>query len=276
MNDHKRLKQRLGELDEIISDPLRFKAKLGIGEDAYTSISIKNKISDFWDVAGTAATTASMASSPAVASTFFSTSGVLSLFGLGAAVTPVGWVIAAGVAGGGAWYGIRRAIRNATHDRVTVIPKFINTPMDILALGLFDLMGPLALKVAVIDGEVAEAERKHIESYFIKEWGYNSEFIQSATAITEASLTEISIKDISQALAILQKENKDCNYEVMTREILNFLVGVTEADGRLDEREEMAIDRIQAVFLETNKLNITGKVTSVGKALASRFKHPKE
>ncbi len=142
----------------MVADPLRFKARLEIGENAYTSLTLKNRALEVWDVAGVAFTGATVAKSAVVASTFFSTSGgFFGLFGVAAAATPVGWVVAASVATGGAYYGVIRLMKG-TGDKVEVIPKFVNTPLDTLAVGFFDLMAPLALKVAAADGDVADEE----------------------------------------------------------------------------------------------------------------------
>lgn len=235
-------------IDEIVSDPLRFKAKLAIGEEAYASIRMKNAVFELWDTAGAAGTAVAMAKSSFVASTFFAPTGVLAFFGFGTAVTPIGWVIAAGVIAGGGWIGITRYLKQSTGNRVTTIPEFINTPMDVLALGLFDLMAPLALKVASIDGNIETSEKDAIISYFIKQWGFNADFVHAGMSFTEGRMSEFSVKKLAQLLAEFKKHNEDCNYKAMSRELVSFLREVIEADGRIDEREEMAIEKVQAVF----------------------------
>jgi hypothetical protein len=154
-------KEWFHNVESIIEQPLKFKAKLAIGEDAYSSLRVKNKVVEFWDALGVATTAATIANSSAVASAFFAPSGLLAAIGIGTAVTPIGWVIAAGVVTGGAWVGITRYVKNITPSRVTVIPDFINTPMDVLALALFDLITPLVLKVAIVDGEIHSSERAY-------------------------------------------------------------------------------------------------------------------
>ena len=93
-------------IETIVAEPLNFKAKLAIGEDAYTSLKVKNAAFQAWEVAGVATTAVVVAKSSVVASTFFAPTGFLAAIGFGTAVTPVGWVIAAGVVTGGAWVGI--------------------------------------------------------------------------------------------------------------------------------------------------------------------------
>ena len=122
------------DIETIVSEPLNFKARLAIGEDAYTSLKVKNAAVQVWDVAGVAATGAVVAKSSLVATTFFAPTGFLAALGIGAAVTPIGWVIAAGVVTGGAWVGITRHLKKASASRLTVVPNFINTPLDVLAL----------------------------------------------------------------------------------------------------------------------------------------------
>ena len=158
------MKDSFQDIDRIVVEPLKFKVKLAIGEDAYTSLRVKNAVVQAWDVAGVATTAAVVAKSSVVASTFFAPTGWLAALGIGTAVTPIGWVVAAGVLTGGAWFGITRHLKKASASKVTVVPKFINTPLDVLALGLFDLMAPLALKVAAVDGCVDEPRRRQLRS----------------------------------------------------------------------------------------------------------------
>lgn len=256
-------------IEEIVSDPLRFKAKLAIGEDAYTSIRMKNAAFRLWDTAGVAGTAAVLAKSTTVASTFFAPKGMLAIFGIGTAVTPIGWVIAAAVVAGGGWIGITQYLKQSTGSRITTIPDFINTPMDVLALGLFDLMAPLALKVASIDGDIDGSEKEVISSYFVKHWGYNADFVREGMSFTESRLSDFSVKELARLLAEFKKHNKDCNFKAMSREVVDFLREVIEADGRIDEREEMAIEKVQAVFDDVARFKIKEVIKKGGGAVAS-------
>lgn len=252
----KNTKKWFSEIDEIITEPLKFKAKLAIGEDAYKSLRLKKAAWEVWDVAGVAGTGAWAAQLPWVAS-LLGSKGVLVSLGLATASTPIGWVVLAGVLSGGAWLGITRYLKSIDQDRVDVIPKFINTPLDVLALGLFDLIAPLALKVANVDDRIDIAEKQSISSYFVKEWGYDQRFIEEGVAFTESRLADYKIKDLAQALAEFQKQNPDCNYNSMSKEIVNFLKTVIESDGKIDEREEMAVEKVKMVFDEVDRINFS-------------------
>ena len=248
------------DIETIISEPLNFKAKLAIGEDAYTSLKVKNAAFQVWEVAGVATTAAVVAKSSVVASAFFAPSGFLAAIGMGTAVTPVGWVIAAGVVTGGAWVGITRYLKKASASRVTVIPKFINTPLDVLALGLFDLLAPLALKVLAVDGNIDDTKRKLIHDYFVREWGYDSGFTAEGIRYTESRISEFSIKSLAQTLAEFTRENRDCNFQMMSQEILGFLSSIVAADGKLDRRQEIEIEKIKAIFKSASKSSLSKTV----------------
>ena len=250
------------DVETIVSEPLNFKAKLAIGEDAYTSLKVKNAAFQAWEVAGVAATAAVVAKSSVVASAFFAPTGFLAAIGLGTAVTPVGWVIAASVVSGGAWVGITRYLKKASASRVTVIPRFINTPLDVLALGLFDLLAPLALKVIAADGNIDDARRKLIHDYFVKEWGYDTGFVTEGIKYTESRMSEFSIENLARALADFTRENRDCNFNMMSLEILGFLSNSVAADGKLDQRQEMEIGKIKAVFKSASKYSLKKTVQS--------------
>jgi len=247
-------------IETIVSAPLNFKAKLAIGEDAYTALRVKNAVVQVWDAAGVATTAAVVAKSSAVASTFFAPTGFLAALGIGTAVTPVGWVIAAGVVTGGAWYGITRHLKSAAARRVTVVPNFINTPLDVLALGLFDLLVPLAMKVAGADGRIDESRRQLIRDYFVKEWGYDPKFVVAGTNYIESTLDELSSEQLAQTLAKFAGENRDCNFKLMAREILGFLRNIVEVDGRQNRQDEQAIENIAAIFDSANRFSVRRKL----------------
>lgn len=248
------------DIETIVSAPLNFKAKLAIGEEAYTSLKVKNAVVQAWDVAGVATTAAVVAKSSVVASTFFAPSGFLAAIGIGTAVTPIGWVIAAGVVTGGAWLGITRHLKKTTADKVTIVPNFINTPLDVLALGLFDLLAPLALKIASADSSINDFERNLIHSYFVREWGYDPKFVDEGLRYVECNLSELSIKELAQTIADFTRQNPDCNFRMMSREILSFLRNIVAVEGGISPSDEKAINHIESVFKSANKFSLRKKM----------------
>ncbi|MBK1887763.1 TerB family tellurite resistance protein [Marinobacter sp. DY40_1A1] len=268
-------KDGMQDVETVIRDPLRFKIKLDIGDEAYSSLRIKKYLLDSVDAANGAATGFVFAKSSLIASTFFAPSGFLGVLGIGTAATPVGWAIGAGVAGAGLSLVIGRYFIRGSSNRVKQIPDFINTPMDVLATGLFDMIATLGIKLAEIDGEFVPEERDFITTYFIEEWGYDPLFVQHSLKLIEQHSHEHSIKEITEKLARFKKENPDCNYSSMSREIIFFIKGIAEADGYFDEREEMAISRVEAVFQDINSFSTTfsesakygaQQISSIGKA----------
>ncbi len=251
---------RLAELDGVVADPLKFKRRLRIGEDAYAVLRLKNSLQGLWDTGGVAATGATVAAAKVVATTFFAstaTGGVLSALGIGAAAaTPVGWVIAAAAASGGVYYGVNRLVRRQQAAFVDTIPRFINTPIDLLGMQLLDLLGALALRVARIDGAVAAEERATIQRHFTEEWGYSRDYVVAALDVLEATSDQTRVKAVATALSQFQAASPDCNAEAMQSELLIFLREVMEADGVLDEREELAIDAIADVFQKERALTL--------------------
>jgi tellurite resistance protein len=268
--------EQFSNVTQVIYEPLKFKAKLAIGENAYTTLKLKNRLADFWELAGGVGTGVAIAKTTVVASTFFAPSGLAGLLGLGVAATPVGWVMAAAVLSGGAALGVRRLLSGATESRVTVIPKFINTPIDVLALDLFDLIAPLVCKIAIVDGQITDDERLCICNYFIEEWGYDSIFIEAGSALIESSLNDFSIKDLAEKFAEFSKANPDCNYTEMTRDLIAFLRTVIEADGIIDEREELAIEKIESIFAETGRTFTQANFEKFGNSVAESLKKGKE
>lgn len=248
------------DIETIVSEPLNFKAKLAIGEDAYAALKLKNAAIQVWDVAGVATTAAVVAKSSVVATTFFAPSGFLALLGIGAAVTPVGWVIAASVITGGTWMGITRYLKKSSDSRVTIIPKFINTPLDVLALSLFDLLAPLALKVANTEASTDDAKQTIIHDYFVKEWGFDPDFVNEGMKYTESKLDEFSIDELAQALAEFAGRNRDCNFKMMSQEIIGFLKNIVNAEGQAGNQEAIAVDKIEVIFKKANKTSLRKKV----------------
>lgn len=256
------------EVKSVLANPEKFKIKLGIGSDAYTSLKAAKIVSQLWDIVGAAKTGAGVAASPAVATAFFGT--FWSSVGLTTAVTPIGWIVGAAVVSGGAYYGVMRLFKSYSGNRVEEVPKFLNTALDVLATSAFDLMGSLALKVASIDGHIDPTELDAIHSYFVEEWGFDATYLRHALIVLSENVERSRLSDMTKSLADFATDSPDCNFDAVRNEIKNILTAVAEADGRLDEREEMAIEKINSSLQEHASLTksasraISGTAKTIG------------
>jgi hypothetical protein len=265
-------------VDQVVSDPLRFKKMLAIGEDAYAVLRLKNKAIEAWDIIGAAGTTASVAQSTVVASTFFAPSGWLSLLGIGTAATPIGWIIVAGVVGGGAWWGVTQYMKSADVFHVDIIPEFINTPLDALALGIFDLFAPLAIKIALFDGSISDTERALIKDHFVSEWGYDESFVIEGIRYAElkqSSKDKPKLNDLVENMSILTADNPDCNYKEINTKVVDFLKLLVEAEREGEEVKALAIKEAERVFKENDPDTWRNKLKRAYYKTASILKKPK-
>ena len=160
--------------------------------------------------------------------------------------------------------GVTRLTRSYVGNRVDVIPHFLNTPMDLLAASLFDLIAGLASRIAVIDGKIEQVETDAIKRHFVEEWGLDARYVDKALELIVQGVHAARIKDLAKALASFQDQNPDCNPQAMQAELMAFLKDVCEADGRLDEREELALDAVARIFEEENAFSLqkTGRAVA--------------
>jgi hypothetical protein len=199
-------------------------------------------------VVGTAGTGAAIASSSVVASTFFAPTGLLGLLGIGAAVTPIGWVAFAALTSGGACYGLYRLLGDAKGSRVIEIPKFLNTPLDTLGLGMFDLIAPVALRLAAVDGQVDPQEREFLTSHLVDEWGLNREFVTQGIRAIEPEVMHGDIEAMARELAEFLHANPDCNHLAIADELSRFLRQMLEASGELTAEEDVTWAQVRTTL----------------------------
>lgn len=219
----------LDGVTQVVAEPLRFKAKLAIGENAYASLRMINRTREIWDVLGAAGAGAALTKAGAL--------------GLGAAATPIGWVALGALASGGACYGLYRWLGNTKGSRVIEIPKFLNTPLDTLGLALFDLIAPLALRLAAVDGAIEPAERAALVAHLVDEWGLDAVFVERAVAQIEPGILQGSIEEMATELSVFLHANPDCNHTAIAADLGQFLRKLLEAGGPLCAAEEDALAR---------------------------------
>ena len=257
-------------LERVVGDDLRFRLRLGIGEDAYRAIRYGKALQKLWDLGGVAATGAAAAKLPVVAAAFFAPSGLAAflpsglaaLLGLGAA-TPIGWVIAAGVASAGAYYGVLRLVGNYGDKRVSKVPAFINTPVDLLGATLVDLIGTLAVKLAEVDGTLPPAKRDRIVARFVSDWGIDPPYAEKAVRLIAGHAQRIALPEAAAVLGRFLRENEDCNAQAIREDILAMLREIVQVEGRMDVTEDQAlaeIDRILRLETEPSLRRTTGQI----------------
>ena len=240
---------QLESADEIIADDMKFRHKLGIGADAYATLKAASRLGPV--AAGVAG--AAVASTPIVASAFFggTAATVAGWLGLGlTATTPVGWVIAAGLATGGAYIGMKR-VRNKLVDEV---PKQINAPLDVLAASVIGFLMPVAIRLALADGNVDERERQKIQDYFVNEWGYSESSVDRNIDKFRNEPDLVCLDELFSALAEFKNHDKDCNLSHISRELLNFLEELANSDGEFHHGEKATIGEVKALLREYDLL----------------------
>jgi hypothetical protein len=87
-----------------------------------------------------------------------------------------------------------------------------------------------------------------------RQQGYDQEFVAAGIVVIEQSLEDFSIQELAKTFAEFSKANPDCNYQKMTEDLVAFIQRVVEADGIIDEREELALEKIESIFLETGRI----------------------
>jgi hypothetical protein len=241
---------------QVVAEPLRFKAKLAIGENAYKSLRMINRTREIWDVLGAAGGGAALAKAAAM--------------GLGAAATPVGWIAIAALASGGACYGLYRWMGNTKGERVIEIPKFLNTPLDTLGLALFDLIAPLALRLAAVDGAIEPAERAALAAHLVDDWGLDAGFVARAIERIEPGVLQGSVDEMAAELSAFLHANPDCNHAAIAADLGDFLRRLLQAGGPLTTAEEAALSAALAALNETPDTPLTRALdaarTGAGKA----------
>lgn len=263
--------------ESVVQDPFRFKAKLKIGADAFAVLSKAENLQDSINVL-----TGSAAGAALVGSAWFSGLGTLGTLGLslGMVTTPVGWIAAAGLGGGAVVFGIKKLLKKAKKEAVDEVPKYINTPLDILAANLVNLMLPPMIYVSGVDGEHHDQERETIINYFVEEWGLSHPYIQDKYNELVLSGGHFDLKAWSESIGQLS-ESKDIAYEELCEELITALEAVRDADGVLHDAEQAAIEAVkasltrEATFLGMSwssvKNTVSESVTSLSDSSAGKW-----
>jgi len=134
-----------------------------------------------------------------------------------------------------------RLLGNTRGERVIEIPKYLNTPLDTLGLAIFDLVAPLSLRLAAVDGEIEAVERDFLIRHLVDDWGMNRSFVEQAVAAIEPRLMEGSIESMAAEAAEFLHLNPDCKHQAIAKDLGVFLRAMLETGGPLSAAEEQAL-----------------------------------
>ncbi len=246
------------EATQVIAVPVAFKNKLRIQDKAYKWLSARERLADFLLAGVGAGAGAGAASSAVVASSFFAPTGLAAWFGLATAVTPVGWVLASAVATGGTVLVLGKFLTDKT-SVAEIVPHHINTPLDLLAQSLMELLGGLAVRVATVDGEFHPAELRAIGDVLHGEWGYDRDYITKAVASLADQVSARTTAELIENLETFLEANPDCNRDAINADLLEFVREIVVADGVIKPEEEKAIREIASALSHSSKMLLKTK-----------------
>ncbi len=233
--------------DEIvIANDIKFKAALGIGEKAFKSMKIRENLTTFSEALGVGTAVAGVANTVTIGSLLGVTSGGFLGTGLFASAVVPGLpvIVAAGVISAGAYVGLSRLFAKDKDAKIMVVPKFINTPLDLLATSLAAFFVPLGLKMGLADGVLEPVEEYQLKKYLTEEWGFSAPFVVKMISQYKDQNEIDSYNTIIKSFGEFINSNVDCDADEIKNSLMSLLRQISEADGQLSEKEEIEIDYI--------------------------------
>lgn len=233
------------ESERIIDNDLIFKKKLNIGEDAYRYLKAAKNIIDFGEAAGTGTGVAAI-----TGAAWYASLGVFGKFALlaGFSSTPVGWIAGAGTATALGVIGLKKIFRKVKDKSIDNIPKFLNTPLDAVALSVFQVLFPPAMRMACVDSNFCIEEKNTIQTYFEYEWGYNPEFISKNIDSYAQNIKAVDYRAFKEALSRICGSTKEIKNINITKELLSFLEEIIRADGKIALEESNELECLKVVL----------------------------
>jgi len=227
----------------VVANDIKFKAALGIGEQAFKSMRVRENLTTFSEALGVGTAVAGVANTVTIGSLLGFSSGGLLGTGLFASSTVPGLnvIVAAGVISAGAYVGLSRFFAKGKESKVMVIPKFINTPLDLLATSIASFFIPLGLKIGLADGNLEPVEELKLKKYLIDEWGFAAPFVAKMTEQYKTEKQLGSYKDLLSSFGEFIDKNEDCDPEEIKASLMILLRQISEADGVLSEKEEIEL-----------------------------------
>ena len=226
----------LSKQEKILCNDFVFKAKLKFSYDAYEYLKKAENLKNFAEVLASATAGGAVATIA-----WWSSASILTKFAIavGLASVPVSWPVIGIVIGGGSYFGIKKLFNRIKKETVEEIPKFINAPIDLLALNLLDFLMPILAKMITADGYIHPKERKIVVDNLVSNWGYCREFVEIYLNkfLNDPELQDFEYKSVAKSIDEVTKEVKELNRKELIQAILHEVEEVIKADGKIDPKE---------------------------------------
>ncbi|MFC1513452.1 TerB family tellurite resistance protein [candidate division KSB1 bacterium] len=245
------LEKELSNTKKILDDSLRFKMKMNFSDKEYKKLNNAELAVDFF-----LASLGGVGGALGATGLWLSSLGIMGQLGvmLGLSTTPVGWIIGGAITGavtiGGASHYLKKGIHKIKDKNMINIPKFINTPLDALALNIATLLVSIGLKIAYSDKDFNIEENDKIVNTLSNKWGYNVLFLADLLSERERKLSNFTydeVKALSEEISHLEIAD-DVKHSFKTN-LVTWMNEIMSADGKLLDCEKQEIERLnEALF----------------------------
>jgi|GEM_PF-964635 len=251
----------------IIDSPLQFKYKLDIGDEVYEYLT---KAENF--LAFSKTIVAGLGGGSIAGAAWLATLAPVAKFALlfGMTSTPVGWMVGAGALSAVLAYTLAKQENFLKKKTTITIPKHLNTPLDLLAQTVISLIMPAIVRLGLADGCLCEKEQETIRNYFVKEWGFNRDFVANAIHEQETMIAGFDYNEYRQLLIASTYSDNEIKYDVIKKEILNILIQIMNADDSVSPEEKREFELLNNIITVPEGKEVSGFAGNIFNTLKRR------
>ena len=235
---------KTNEIKIVLDNKISFKHKLNLSKDDYNYLNNVKNLHEF-----TEALIAGAAGAGVVYGGFMAGLGVLGQIGLGIGLisNPIGWMALAAGGTAAVVYSTRQLSKKADEKAYDKLPKYIKTPLDTLAENLINLFIPICIKIALVDGEFTEEEKKTIVNYLSTQWGYNRNYIENKLEENYKVIDKFEYSDVSKITKYISKETNGLEVKTINNEIENIIKQLISAGNSHKSEKEKHLRQLKLV-----------------------------
>lgn len=217
--------------EKVLDDPIKFKIKLELSDDVYKILNNADLLVDFASAFAVGGVGGS------VIGYFIGTASIslwtkfLVFFG-SSVVLPIGSILTGGVVGItllSLIFGIKKIISKTKQNITIRIPKFINKPIDLIAINMLKLL------IFVWDKTKVDNSKEKFISYLSTEWGYNISNINETILYFKSN--SFSNEIIDQISTSLNENNLNSNHTLF--KLINDMHSANLISFKLDNSKDV-------------------------------------